>query len=122
MKILSPHTKLNSIKRPWGYYTNLVNGNNTLTKLICVYPKQRLSLQSHNHRSEHWTVIKGKGIIVLNEDKYVANLGQSFDIPLKAKHSLQNPYDEDLEVIEVQIGDHLSEDDIVRYEDIYGRV
>ena len=108
--------------RPWGYYTNLVKEKMTLTKLICVYPKQRLSLQSHNHRKEHWIVVAGKGIVILNENKYELSLGECIDIPLKAKHSLQNPYDKELKIIEVQIGDFLSEDDIIRYEDIYGRV
>ena len=112
----------NKVTRPWGYYINIVSVSNTLTKLICVYPKQRLSLQSHNFRSEHWIVIEGKGIAILNENKYELKTGEYTDIPLKAKHSLLNPYDKELKIIEIQMGEYLSEDDITRYEDIYGRI
>ncbi len=117
-----PQKILNKEIRPWGYYINLVKERRTLTKLICVYPKQRLSLQSHNCRHEHWTVIKGKGLVILDENKYELELGENIDIPIKSKHSLQNPYDEELKIIEIQIGDYLSEEDIIRYEDIYGRI
>jgi mannose-6-phosphate isomerase-like protein (cupin superfamily) len=118
----SSYENLNKVIRPWGYYINLVAEKKTLTKVICVHPKQRLSLQSHNFRSEHWIVIEGKGVVILGEDKYELSIGQCIDIPLKSKHSLQNPYNTDLKIIEVQMGEYLSEDDIIRYEDIYGRV
>ena len=108
--------------RPWGYYTCLNSGDGYLTKTICVMPKQKLSLQSHNHRSEHWVVLEGTALVVLEDKEYTVNAGDSIDIPLKAKHSLQNPYDKVLKVIEVQKGDYISEDDIIRYNDIYGRV
>ena len=108
--------------RPWGYYTCLNSGDGYLTKTICVMPQQKLSLQSHNHRSEHWVVLEGTALVVLEGKEYTVNSGDSIDIPLKAKHSLQNPYDKVLKVIEVQKGDYISEDDIIRYNDIYGRV
>ena len=108
--------------RPWGYYTCLSRGEGYLTKTICVMPKQKLSLQSHNHRSEHWVVLEGTAAVILEDKEYIVNAGDSIDIPLKAKHSLQNPYDNILKIIEVQKGDYISEDDIVRYDDIYGRV
>ena len=111
-----------TVFRPWGYYTCLNSGEGYLTKTICVMPKHKLSLQSHNHRSEHWVVLEGKALVILEDKEYVVEAGDSIDIPLKAKHSLQNPYDKELKVIEVQKGDYISEDDIIRYNDIYGRV
>lgn len=111
-----------TVYRPWGFYTVLAQGNGFLTKMIHVNTGQRLSVQSHNHRSEHWVVLSGKAKVVLEGKEHILSPGYSIDIPLKAIHSLQNPYEEDLEIIEVQLGELLIEDDIVRYEDIYGRV
>ena len=111
-----------TVFRPWGYYTCLNSGEGYLTKTICVLPNHKLSVQSHNHRSEHWVVLEGKALVLLNDEKYIVNAGDSIDIPLKAKHSLQNPYDSELKILEVQKGDYISEDDIIRYEDCYGRV
>lgn len=111
-----------TVFRPWGWYTCLADGEGYLTKVICVSPKQKLSIQSHNHRSEHWVVLEGHAKVVLNDKDYLLEAGQSIDIPVRAKHSLQNPYEEELKIIEVQKGDYISEDDIIRYEDIYGRV
>ena len=85
-------------------------------------PKQKLSIQSHNHRSEHWVVLEGKALVILNDKEHYLESGDSIDIPVKAKHSLQNPYDSELKIIEVQKGDYISEDDIIRYQDCYGRV
>lgn len=116
------HLMHKTIFRPWGHYTCLADGEGYLTKIISVSPKQKLSMQSHNHRSEHWVVLEGKAIVLLEDKEYGLTAGQSIDIPLKSKHSLQNPYDKELKIIEVQKGDYISEDDIVRYEDVYGRV
>ena len=96
--------------------------NGFLTKMIQVNPGQKLSVQSHNHRSEHWVVLSGTAKVVLEGKELILSPGHSIDIPLKAIHSLQNPYKEDLEIIEVQKGDPLIEEDIIRYEDMYGRV
>ena len=116
-------TKLHkTVFRPWGYYTCMNEGDGYLTKTICVLPHQKLSVQSHNHRSEHWVVLEGQALVLLDDKKYDVYAGDSIDIPLKAKHSLQNPYDKELKIIEVQKGDYISEDDIIRYEDCYGRV
>ena len=93
-----------------------------LTKMIQVNPGQKLSVQSHNHRSEHWVVVSGVAKVILEGSEYILNSGESIDIAVGAKHSLQNPFSEELEIIEVQRGEILSEDDIIRYEDIYGRV
>ncbi len=110
-----------TVYRPWGFYTVIAQGNGFLTKIIHVNPKQKLSLQSHNHRSEHWVVLSGVAKVVLGSKELILNSGHSVDIPIKAIHSLQNPYDEDVEIIEVQKGDLLIEEDIIRYEDMYGR-
>ena len=109
-------------KRPWGYYTVIAEGKNFKTKIIHVNVNQRLSLQSHEHRSEHWVVLSGTAKVILEGEEKILSAGHSIDIPVKAIHSLQNPFKEDLEIIEVQMGEILSEDDIKRYEDIYGRI
>ncbi|MBR1753915.1 mannose-1-phosphate guanylyltransferase/mannose-6-phosphate isomerase [bacterium] len=111
-----------TVYRPWGFYTVISQGKGFLSKLIHVNCGQKLSVQSHEHRSEHWVVMSGTAKVILEGKEYILSKGHSIDIPLKAIHSLQNPYDEDLEIIEAQLGDILSEDDIVRYEDMYGRV
>lgn len=111
-----------TVFRPWGYYTCMSEGEGYLTKTICVLPKQKLSIQSHNHRSEHWVVLEGKALVVKDGKEYNLYSGDSIDIPVGMKHSLQNPYDEELKIIEIQKGSYISEDDIVRYEDCYGRV
>lgn len=108
--------------RPWGYYTVIAEGKNFKTKIIHVNIGQKLSLQSHEHRSEHWVVLSGTAKVILEGKERILSAGHSIDIPIKAIHSLQNPFNEDLEIIEVQMGDILSEDDIKRYEDMYGRV
>ncbi len=110
-----------TVYRPWGFYKCLEQGDGFLTKLIHVSPRQQLSYQMHNFRSEHWVVLSGKAKILLEDKELVLNPGQSIDIPLKAKHSLQNPFFDDLEIIEVQLGDKLVEEDIIRFKDIYGR-
>lgn len=111
-----------TVYRPWGYYTVIAQGDGFLSKIIHVNSGQKLSVQSHNHRSEHWVVLTGTAKVVLEANERILSPGHSVDIPVKAIHSLQNPYKEALEIIEVQKGDILAEDDIIRYEDIYGRV
>lgn len=111
-----------TVYRPWGHYSVLQKGDGYLTKSIHVNPGEKLSIQMHNHRSEHWVVLSGIATIQKGEKKITLNPGESIDIPVKIKHSLQNLTDKDLEIIEVQKGDHLSEEDIIRFEDIYGRV
>lgn len=110
-----------TVYRPWGFYTVIAEGKGFQTKIIHVNTGQKLSVQSHNHRSEHWVVLSGTAKVVLEGNDHILSPGHSVDIPVKAIHSLQNPYETPLEIIEVQKGDILSEDDIIRYEDIYGR-
>jgi mannose-1-phosphate guanylyltransferase/mannose-6-phosphate isomerase len=116
------HKVHKTVYRPWGYYTVLGEGKGFLTKMIHVNPGQKLSVQSHNHRSEHWIILEGKAKVVLEGKELILSPGHSVDIGVKAIHSLQNPYDEDLKIVEVQKGDLLIEEDIIRYEGMYGRV
>ena len=111
-----------TVIKPWGYYTVLNVGEGWLTKIISVSAGQSLSLQSHNHRSEHWVILEGSAAISLDDKKIKLNKGQSIDIPVKSKHLLSNNEKDVLKILEVQKGEILSEDDIVRYEDKYGRV
>lgn len=117
----STHLVHKTVYRPWGFYTVLTQGKGFLSKIIHVKPDQKLSVQSHNHRSEHWVVLSGTAKVILEGEEYILTQGHSIDIPVQAKHSLQNPYKEDVEIIEVQLGDILTEEDIIRYEDMYGR-
>lgn len=111
-----------NVNRPWGYFRVIAQGKNYAAKVIHVNSGQKLSVQSHNHRSEHWVVASGTAKVLLGDSEIILNVGQSIDIPVKAVHSLSNPLNEDLEVIELQMGEIISEDDIVRYSDIYGRI
>lgn len=111
-----------TVYRPWGFYTVIAEGKGFISKIIHVNPGQKLSVQSHNHRSEHWVVLTGMAKVVLESKEHILSPGHSVDIAVKEIHSLQNPFEEDLEIIEIQKGDILSEDDIIRYEDMYGRV
>ena len=115
-------TERKTVFRPWGFYTCLNGGDGWLTKIITVSPGHKLSLQSHNHRSEHWVVLEGTATVILNDNTYTLNKRQSIDIPVQAKHSLQNLSKEQLKILEVQKGDYIGEDDIIRYEDMYDRI
>lgn len=114
--------KCEKVIRPWGYFINIAQSDGYLAKIIHVNPKGKLSVQSHNHRSEHWFIVKGQAKVTLNKRELVMNEGDSINIPIHAIHSVENPTDKELEIIEIQRGDLLSEDDIIRYQDIYGRV
>lgn len=116
---LSLHRK---VARPWGWYDILESGENFKVKLIQVKPRASLSLQSHSKRSEHWVVIKGTAEIICDEVQTILNKNESTFIPVGKKHRLSNPSDETLEIIEVQSGESVSEDDIIRYDDKYDRV
>ncbi len=108
--------------RPWGYYKTTVLNDYFQTKIISVKPQGQLSLQSHNHREEHWIVAHGEGLVQLDKSIIKVRCGSNIFIPLGCKHRLTNISDnESLIITEVQIGDYFGEDDIIRYEDIYGR-
>ena len=110
------------VHRPWGTYERIDAGEGFQVKRILVYPKGSLSLQSHNHRSEHWVVVQGAGKVTIDDEVRVINEGQSVYIPVGAKHRIENPGKQPVVFIEVQTGTYLGEDDIVRYEDFYGRI
>ena len=104
-----------------GNYTVLYENDNYKIKKIIVNPKSILSLQSHKHRSEHWTIVKGNAIIQISKDKFNLTKNQYAFIPKETIHRIENNSNNNLELIEVQIGDYLGEDDIIRYEDDYSR-
>ena len=107
--------------RPWGWFESLAMGDCFQVKRISVKAGGALSLQSHKHRSEHWIVVEGVANVTINEEVRRINVGESIYVPLGAKHRLENPTDEMMVLIEVQIGTYLGEDDIIRYEDVYAR-
>ena len=109
------------VHRPWGTYRSLSIADGHQVKHIVVNPGAQLSLQLHHHRDEHWTVIKGEGLVTLGDDEILLKENQSTFIPKLMKHRLTNPGDTPVEIIEVQVGGYLGEDDIVRFEDNYGR-
>ncbi len=109
------------IYRPWGFYTSVVEEARWQVKQISVKPGEQLSLQMHHHRSEHWVVVSGTAKVELNEKITFLTENQSIYIPLGSKHRLTNPGKIPLVIIEVQSGSYVGEDDIVRFEDIYGR-
>lgn len=112
------HTR---VYRPWGSYESLVNSDRFQVKRIIVNPGETLSLQMHHHRAEHWIVVKGSATVTVGEEETILGEDQSTYIPLGNKHRLANPGVIPLEIIEVQTGSYLGEDDIVRFEDVYGR-
>ena len=109
------------VHRPWGSYDSIDQDAGFQVKRIKVKPGARLSLQSHKHRAEHWIVVRGTARVTRDNDVFELHANQSTYIPLGARHRLENPGSETLELIEVQSGSYLGEDDIVRYEDVYGR-
>ncbi len=109
------------IYRPWGSYLSIADGENWQVKIINVHPGASLSLQKHNFRTEHWVVVSGKALVEVNEEKKNLSVNESTYIPLGSKHRLSNPGNDDLILIEVQSGTYLGEDDIIRFEDNYGR-
>jgi mannose-1-phosphate guanylyltransferase / mannose-6-phosphate isomerase len=109
------------VARPWGWYDSIDMGERFQVKRISVKPGASLSLQMHHHRAEHWIVVKGLAKVTNGEDVFLLEENQSTYIPIGVKHRLENPGKTDLEMIEVQSGSYLGEDDIVRFEDTYGR-
>ena len=110
------------VYRPWGYYQSIDQGPRYQVKRILVRPGGRLSLQRHHHRAEHWIVVKGTAEVTRDEKVMQVHENESIYLPIGCMHRLANPGKIDLELIEVQTGSYLDEDDIVRFEDIYNRV
>lgn len=108
--------------RPWGTWEVIDCGNGFCVKHIMVNPEGILSLQLHHFRAEHWIIVKGEATITLGEMEVVKKAGESVYIPVETKHRIQNKSAEPMEFVEVQVGENLDENDIVRFEDKYGRV
>ena len=109
------------VYRPWGNYKSMLSGHRWQVKLISVKPGASLSLQMHHHRAEHWVVVKGTADVEIDGERTLLSENESIHIPLGTKHRLRNPGKLTLELIEVQSGAYLKEDDIIRFNDIYGR-
>ncbi|MBU2600237.1 phosphomannose isomerase type II C-terminal cupin domain [bacterium] len=107
--------------RPWGYFVVLSNELEHKVKRIVVYPKKRLSMQRHRYRSEHWYIIYGEAVVILNDKKIYLKAGESIDIPQEAVHRIENIGISNMAFIEIQRGEYFGEDDIERLEDDYGR-
>ncbi len=115
---LNNHRK---VFRPWGYYDSIDMGERFQVKRIVVHPGEKLSVQMHHHRAEHWIVVNGTASVTRGEDTFLVSENESTYIPIGTIHALENPGTIPLEMIEVQSGSYLGEDDIVRFEDRYGR-
>ena len=111
-----------TVHRPWGSYTILEDAADCKVKRLVVKPGQVLSLQKHQRRAEHWTVLRGTAKVRLGDDEFLLEANQSTYVPTDTLHRLENPGDEDIHLIEVQTGNYFGEDDIERLEDIYGRI
>jgi mannose-1-phosphate guanylyltransferase/mannose-6-phosphate isomerase len=114
--------KKNIFYRPWGRYVNLFKGQNFLVKELTVNSKSSISLQKHHHRSEHWMITQGKPKITINNKKFFKKENDSVFIPTGSIHRIENLYKKPVKIIEVQTGSILKETDIVRFQDIYGRI
>jgi mannose-1-phosphate guanylyltransferase/mannose-6-phosphate isomerase len=110
-----------TVERPWGSYTVLEKGDRYKIKRVVLKPKAKLSLQLHRKRSEHWVVVAGVARVTREEETYLAYANESTYIPINTKHRLENPEEVPLQIIEVQNGEYLEEDDIERFADDYGR-
>jgi mannose-6-phosphate isomerase len=108
-------------QRPWGTFTVLDEGDGFKVKRIEVFPGKRLSYQKHSQRAEHWVVVQGTAKVTLDDREIVVKAGQAIDIQVGSAHRVENPGEQPLLFIEVQRGDYLGEDDIVRLQDDFGR-
>ena len=115
------HQVHRDVYRPWGQYDSIDHGSRYQVKRITVKPGQKLSLQMHHHRAEHWIVVKGTASVTLEGQQHLLTENESIYLPLGSVHALENPGKIPLELIEVQVGSYLGEDDIVRLQDRYGR-
>lgn len=115
------HSVHREVYRPWGKYDSIDSGHRYQVKCITVKPSEKLSVQMHHHRAEHWIVVSGTAKVIVDGNEKLVTENESVYVPLGATHCLENPGKVDLEMIEVQVGSYLGEDDIVRFEDRYGR-
>ena len=110
-----------AVNKPWGSYEVLETQDGFQVKRLIVDPGAQLSLQTHAHRAEHWVVVRGKARVTRNDEVFDLAVNESTYIAIGDIHRIANPFDEPVHIIEVQCGDYLGEDDIVRLEDVYGR-
>jgi mannose-1-phosphate guanylyltransferase/mannose-6-phosphate isomerase len=110
-----------TVQKPWGSYTNLEEAENYLVKRLDVLPGEKLSMQSHKFRSEHWTIVDGTATVTMDGKTHTLRKNESIFIPQNSKHRLENLSQSPLSIIEVQTGSKISEEDIQRYEDLYDR-
>jgi mannose-1-phosphate guanylyltransferase len=115
------HIHHREVYRPWGHYDSIDSGERYQVKRITVKPGAKLSVQMHHHRAEHWIVVSGTAKVTNGDNELLLTENQSTYIPVGVIHALENPGKVDLELIEVQSGSYLGEDDIVRFDDRYGR-
>ena len=108
--------------RPWGTWEVLDAGDGFCVKRICVTPGNILSLQLHHFRAEHWIIVKGEALVTLGDEKIIKKANESVYIPAETKHRIQNNTQKNMDFIEIQTGENLDENDIVRFQDSYGRV
>jgi mannose-6-phosphate isomerase len=120
MTKIAPQTTERTL-RPWGWYETVSESPGHKIKRIGVFPGQRISLQKHHHRAEHWVVVQGTARVTLGDQTFDLTVGQHCDIALEQVHRLTNLTQEPVEIVEVQFGYYLGEDDIVRLGDDYGR-
>ena len=121
-KIKHAYIKKNTHYRPWGNYKNFLRSENFLLKELTINKKSSISLQKHHHRAEHWTVTSGKPRITIGKKIFFISANESVFIPKGTVHRIENVYDEQVKIVEAQLGGTLKETDIVRYKDVYGRV
>jgi mannose-1-phosphate guanylyltransferase/mannose-6-phosphate isomerase len=115
------HASHKRVHRPWGFYESLNEGDRHQVKHLMVHPGAALSLQMHHHRAEHWVVVKGEARVTVGDENRTLKENESTYIPVETRHRLENASDRPLSIIEVQSGSYLGEDDIVRFDDVYGR-
>ena len=110
------------VERPWGSFLVIHTGDDHRVKIITIEPGHELSLQLHERRSEHWVVLSGRATGRIGDEVFEMGPGDDARVPVGVKHRLANPGDTQLKILESQLGDYLAEDDIVRFEDHYGRI
>ena len=115
------HRLHRQVARPWGSYEPIDAAPGFQAKRLIIKPGASISLQRHQHRAEHWVVVRGRALVTRGEEEITLDVNQSTYIPRGSLHRLKNPGPEELHIIEVQTGDYLGEDDIERFEDLYGR-
>ena len=109
----------NQVDEPWGWYKTIYSQHGFKINHVCIFPKKRMALHSHDHRSEHWVIVKGNSLVRVGNDELFLHTNQNVFIPTRVLHRIENVGDDDLEFVETQIGEYLESDDNVIYENDY---